>query len=219
MSRLRLALFDCDGTLVDSFAANVEAMAAACAECGLPPPPRDAHRAAIGVPPRLQMPRLFPGLDAGRHQAMVDAFFRHIRGIGRVEPLYPGAREAIAALDAAGWLLGVATAKSGIGLRKNLADHDLARHFLTLQTIDTNPAKPSPAMVHGAMAAVGAAAVDTVVIGDSVYDMEMARNAGVAAVGVAWGYHDAAALTAAGARAIAPDYGALPALLADLVPA
>lgn len=217
-ARLRLALFDCDGTLVDSFAANMEAMAAACAECGVPAPSPEALRNAMGIALRLQIPRFFPQLDDARQQVVADTFLRHIRGIGRVEPLYPGAREAIAALDTAGWL-GVATAKTGIGLRKNLADHGMTQTFLTLQTIDANPAKPSPEMVFHALAATGVDAARTVVIGDSVYDMEMARNAGVLAIGVAWGYHDAAALTAAGARAIVADYAALPDLLSDLVPA
>lgn len=215
---LRLALFDCDGTLVDSFAAIHEAMLATCTECGVTAPSPEAHRAAMGITLRLQMPRFFPDLDDNRHQEMADSFFRHFRGANRVEPLYTGAREALADLGSVGWLLGVATAKSGIGLRKNLDDHGLHRHFLTLQTIDTNPAKPNPDMVLKAMAALGVDAANTVMIGDSVYDMEMARHAGVIPLGVAWGYHDAKALITAGARAVATDFAALPALLADLVP-
>ena len=215
---LRLALFDCDGTLVDSFAAMHEAMAAACEECGQAPPTPAQHRAVMGIPPRLQMQRFFPRLDEARHQPIIDAFFRHVRGAALVEPLYPGVADTLRRLDAAGWLMGVATAKTSRGLHKNLADHGLRHRFLTLQTIDSNASKPNPEMVLKAMAALGVAAANTVMIGDSIYDMEMARHAGVLPLGVAWGYHDETSLTAAGARAIAPDFAALPALLAALMP-
>ena len=215
---LRLALFDCDGTLVDSFAAMHDAMAAACDECGQAPPTPDQHRAVMGIPPRLQMQRFFPRLDEAGHQPIIDAFFRHIRGAARVEPLYPGVVDTLHRLDAAHWLMGVATAKTSRGLHRNLDDHGLHHHFLTLQTIDTNPSKPNPDMVLKAMAALGVAAANTVMIGDSIYDMEMARHAGVVPLGVAWGYHDAKSLTASGARAIAPDFASLPALLAELMP-
>ena len=215
---LRLALFDCDGTLVDSFAAMHDAMGAACLECGQVAPTPDQHRAVMGIPPRLQMQRFYPQLDAAQHQPIVDAFFRHFRGAAQVEPLYPGAREVLHQLDTAGWLMGVATAKSSRGLQKNLDDHGLHHHFLNLQTIDTNPAKPNPEMVLKAMRSLGVDMANTVMIGDSIYDMEMARNAGVLPIGVAWGYHDARSLTAAGARTIAPDFASLPALLAELMP-
>lgn len=215
---LRLALFDCDGTLVDSFAAMHDAMGAACLECGQVAPTPEQHRAVMGIPPRLQMQRFYPQLDALQHQPIVDAFFRHFRGAAQVEPLYPGAREVLQQLDTAGWLMGIATAKSSRGLQKNLDEHGLRHHFLSLQTIDNNPAKPNPDMVLNAMRALGVDAGNTVMIGDSVYDMEMARHAGVIPLGVAWGYHDARSLTAAGARAIAPDFAALPALLAQLMP-
>lgn len=215
---LRLALFDCDGTLVDSFAAMHDALAAACRECGQAAPTPDQHRAVMGIPPRLQMQRFFPHLGDARHQPIVEAFFRYIRGAGRVEPLYPDVIRTLHQLDTAGWLMGVATAKTSHGLQKNLADHGLQHRFLTLQTIDTNPSKPNPEMVLKAMAALGVDAANTVMIGDSIYDMEMARHAGVIPLGVAWGYHDARSLTAAGARAIAPDFAALPALLAELMP-
>lgn len=215
---LRLALFDCDGTLVDSLAAAHGAMNAACLSLGVDPPSEAEHRSVFGVPVLAQMTRLFPVLEPARHQALADSFFHHHRSANQLEPLYAGAREAIRAIEAANWLLGIATAKSGRGLQQTLDRHGLHRHFLTLQTADTNPAKPNPAMALNAMRVLGVDAENTVMIGDSVYDMEMARHAGIIPLGVAWGYHDAHALMAAGARAVATDFAALPALLADLVP-
>ncbi len=120
---------------------------------------------------------------------------------------------ALTALRDSGWRLGVATGKSDRGLALLLAHHGLARHFTTLQTADRHPSKPHPAMLEAAMAEAGASAAGTVMIGDTGFDMGMARAAGVRAVGVTWGYHAADELTAAGADVLAHDAADLPRLL------
>ena len=111
--------------------------------------------------------------------------------------------EALDAFEAAGWLLGVATGKSDRGLSLILAHHGLSDRFVTLQTADRHPSKPHPSMLETAMAEAGALARDTVMIGDTVYDVEMALAAGARAIGVAWGYHAPDELLAAGAEAVA----------------
>jgi phosphoglycolate phosphatase len=119
------------------------------------------------------------------------------------EPLFPGAREMLAAVEADGCLLGIATGKSRRGVAAALERHGLEGRFLTIQTADEGPGKPHPGMLLRAMGEVGADPAATVMIGDTSFDMEMARAARTDAVGVAWGYHPAHALRRAGARVVA----------------
>lgn len=220
--RARLALFDCDGTLADSQREIVVAMGAAFERCGLAPPPPPAIRAAIGLSlPRLMM-QLAPTLDEAAQEALVDAyretFFEHRTAAGAgPEPLYDGVVAALDTLRDDGWLLGVATGKSQRGLVRLLTAHGLIDRFVTLQTADFHPSKPDPAMCRAAIVEAGVTARDTVVIGDTGYDMAMARSAGARALGVEWGYHPVAELLRAGAEAVAEHPAALPALLETML--
>lgn len=216
---LRLAVFDCDGTLVDSQANICRAMEAAYAGAGLPPPPRVAIRGIVGLSLVEAVAVLAPDAPPALHEQLAEdykAAFRAMRAAGEleVEPLYDGLVAALDTLSAAGWLLGVATGKSDRGLAHVLAHHGLAGRFVTLQTADRHPSKPHPSMLHEAMAQAGTDPHMTAMIGDTSYDMEMARAAGVRAVGVTWGYHDAAQLWAAGADAVIHDYADVPGALA-----
>jgi phosphoglycolate phosphatase len=121
------------------------------------------------------------------------------------EPLYDGIADLIHELHAAGWQLGVATGKSDRGLNLCLTHHGLIDRFVTLQTADRHPSKPHPSMIAMAMAEAGASRETTVMIGDTSFDIEMAVNARVRGVGVAWGYHRPDDLIAAGAVAVAMD--------------
>ncbi len=214
---LRLAIFDCDGTLVDSQADITLAMEAAFAAHALPAPPRAAIRRIVGLSLAEAIRRLSPECDAETGASLVQAYkdaFRARRTSGVLEePLYDGIAALIADLDAAGWLLGVATGKSDRGLAHCLDRHGLTGHFITLQTADRHPSKPDPAMIEACLAASGATREHTVMIGDTAYDMAMAANAGVRAIGVDWGYHQAEDLLAAGAAAVAGSVGELRALL------
>jgi phosphoglycolate phosphatase len=214
----RLAIFDCDGTLVDSQANICRAMEQCFAEHDLAPPSRPAIRGIVGLSLVPAIARLLPEAAADRHESLAAAYkraFSAMRSAATLdpEPLYPGIAELLDALQAAGWLLGVATGKTDRGLQAILDHHGLTGRFATLQTADRHPSKPDPAMVAAAMATVGAAATDTVMIGDTSFDMAMARNAGVRALGVGWGYHSPAALFAGGADAVATDAAALRAQL------
>lgn len=203
---IRLAVFDCDGTLVDSGAPIQAAMEAAFAELDLTPPAWTETRALVGLSLIEVMTRLAPGQTAPRHHDLAEAYkraFAAARHAGQVEePLFPGIAEALAAFDDAGWLLAVATGKSDRGLRLCLQQHGLAGRFVSLQTASRHASKPDPSMLFAALADAGAEAHNAVMIGDSSFDMQMARAAGVRAIGVTWGYQPEARLRATGADAI-----------------
>jgi phosphoglycolate phosphatase len=206
---VRLAVFDCDGTLVDGQAAVCDAMDAAFAAHGLPAPDRHLVRRSVGLSLPQAVRVLLPDADEALQQGLDHAYrtaFRTAREAGQlVEPLYAGVRELLDALRDDGWLLGVATGKSDRGLEHCLATHGLSRHFVTLQTADRHPSKPHPAMLDAALFEAGALPEHAVMIGDTAYDMVMAVNGGVRALGVDWGYHTPAELTEAGAEAVARD--------------
>jgi 23S rRNA pseudouridine955/2504/2580 synthase len=191
--RLRLAVFDCDGTLVDSQHAIVACMHAAFASESLGLPEAEAVRRLVGLPLSECVARLAVGADAARQARLVDAykenFFVLRQRPDHHEPLFEGCLDALAAIEDAGWLLGIATGKARRGLDAVLARHGLGARFVTLQTGDLGPGKPHPAMLERALVETGVAAADCVMIGDTTYDMEMARSAGVAGIAVAWGYH------------------------------
>ena len=203
----RLAIFDCDGTLVDSQHNICAAMDACFAAAGLAPPARDRTRSVVGLSLPEAMRALVPDAEPGFHDSLAERYkqaFWALRADGLAEePLYEGIAALVDALAADGWLLGVATGKSDRGLAICLDHHGLADRFVTLQTADRHPSKPHPAMIEQAMADAGAAPQTTWMIGDTSYDMAMARAAGATAIGVTWGYHPAEALLGAGAHHIA----------------
>lgn len=220
MTGNRLALFDCDGTLVDSGANICLAMERAFDANALVPPPRAVIHRIVGLSLSEAMAELHPQADDSLNirlaQSYRDAFVA-MRGTPDFthEPLYPGIADVIVALAEDGWMLGVATGKSDRGLAIILATHGLTDRFVTLQTADRHPSKPHPAMALAAIAEAGASPATTVMIGDTSYDMMMAQAAGMHAVGVDWGYHSPDELREAGASHVVSDAAALiPALLA-----
>ena len=92
----------------------------------------------------------------------------------------------------------------------------MAHHFVTIQTVDNNPGKPHPGMIQQAMAETGAGPEETVMIGDTSFDMIMARTAGCRALGVSWGYHATEELLGSGAEALAESFTDIPGHLARL---
>ena len=211
MSAVKLAIFDCDGTLVDSGATIYTALKASLEEHGHPvPPPREARR-VVGLSLSQAIAMLAPATSADELHAMVESYryaFQRLRMAGQVEePLFDGIAQLIEALDGDGWILAVATGKSDRGLRLCLESHGLAGRFKSLQTADRHPSKPHPAMALAAMAEAGAGPARTVLIGDTAWDMGCALAAGVGAIGAAWGYHDDDELLAAGAHCIAAEPG------------
>ena len=217
----RLIVFDFDGTLVDSLQFIVTAYSRAFEDQGYPAPAPEAVRRVVGLRLETASARLLPDAEgmetAERIAAAYRVAFQDMRARNLVdEPLYPGVRETLARLDEPQVCLGIATGKSRRGLLGSLERHDLSGRFVTLQTSDDGPGKPHPEILHRAMSEVGAEPEETVMIGDTSYDMEMAANAGVGALGVAWGYHGAEELRASGAAHVVESFPELPASLAAL---
>ena len=193
-------------------------MELAFGEAGLKLPDRHDVRRIVGLSLPVAIRKLAPQASveqlAVAVQAYKDAFFA-ARQEGRVhEPLFDGVLDLLAGLHGAGWRLGVATGKSDRGLKTVLASHGLTDLFCTLQTADRHPSKPHPSMIETALADSFARPEHAVMIGDTHFDIEMARSAGVRAIGVAWGYHTVEELVDAGADAVATSAAHLRELLA-----
>lgn len=203
---LRLALFDCDGTLADSEYAIIAAMQQAFRLCDLPPPAPQQIRQIIGLSLVRGVDRIAADLDPDIRHAIVEAyrhaFFTERTSAAAPEPLFDGMVGVLDQLAATGWQLGIATGKSQRGLLRLLDAHGLTGRFVTLQTADHHPSKPDPSMAHAAMRQTLVRPDHCVVVGDTAFDMAMARAAGAGAIGVTWGAHDAAQLHDAGATAI-----------------
>jgi phosphoglycolate phosphatase len=215
---VRLIVFDCDGTLVDSQHLIVEAMGTAFVAGGLPAPARSRVLRHIGLSVSEAVAGIGESLDEALIAHIAAAYKTAFSGLrqrpGFSEPFFPGARELVEELARdERVLLGIATGKSRRGVDLLLQREELAYAFATLQTADDAPSKPHPGMLQRAMNETGLGPADTIMIGDTTYDMLMARNAGAKPVGVAWGYHTPQELTEAGAVAVAEDCDQLLALL------
>jgi phosphoglycolate phosphatase len=203
----RLAVFDCDGTLVDSGAPIYAALKTCLEQNGIPVPPPSVSRRVIGLSLTEAMAALLPKESGDRHAQLADDYrraFTDLRASGDVEePLFDGVLDLLDALEGDGWLLAVATGKSVRGLKHCLDRHDIHARFVSLQTADRHPSKPHPSMVEQAIADAGASAQTTIVVGDTSFDMAMAANAGAVGMGAGWGYHEPQELIEAGAIAVA----------------
>ncbi len=219
----RLAIFDCDGTLVDSQAIICRAMREAFVLEKLVPPEDSATRRVVGLSLTEAMRALLPQAEHDLHVRLAETYkraFQGLRAAGEVEePLFTGIPDVLKALDADGWMLAVATGKSDRGLKHCLEVHDIDRYFVSLQTADRHPSKPNPSMIVQAMADAGAAPGSSVMIGDTSFDIGMGINAGCLTVGVAWGYHDAAELFDEGAHFVADRPDQLPEILRTAIAA
>lgn len=213
-----LIVFDMDGTLIDTQGLISEHMATAFSGHGLPEPTPADVRQIIG----LSLPVAIARLARSEDPVFVDRVVETYRAAYRSgleqsadrEPLFPGARAALDRLRTRpDILLGIATGKGLAGVSRILANHGLTDYFVTLQTPDHNPSKPAPGMLLRAMAETGMSPNETIMIGDTVFDIELAVNAGCRSVGVTWGYHDPADLLRAGAWAIIDSYEQLDAAL------
>ncbi|MDO5613603.1 MAG: HAD-IA family hydrolase [Paracoccus sp. (in: a-proteobacteria)] len=209
---MKLVVFDVDGTLVDSQALIVQAMNYAFDLAGVPHLPRETVLSIVGLSLPQAVAALLPDAAPQVQAAVVDGY-KHAymtNRVGNEPPLYPGARDCLDALAARDdLLLAVATGKSRRGLDAVLAAHGLTQRFISLQTADFHPSKPHPAMLMAALDDGGVRPDAALMIGDTSFDMEMARAAGVAGWGVGWGYHPATALRDAGAQRVEADFASL----------
>ena len=213
---IKLVLFDCDGTLVDSAAIIHDCMERTFIEAGLPSPDLASTKSVIGLTLNLAIACILGREPDPAVEAMADRYRHHFHEIRREagfhEPLYPGIASLIADLERReDILVGMVTGKSRRGVEAVLAAHGFGRAFAVIRTAEDCPSKPHPAMVLECCDFTGIDAGSTFVVGDAIYDMRMARAAGARAIGVEWGYHDVPALLQAGAEHVL-------ASPADLVP-
>lgn len=204
-----LVIFDMDGTLIDSVALIVETVTNAFEAIHEPPPTETAIRAISGITAREAMGMLSPAASPERIEEILASYRSHYQqqaGVGR-EPLFAGALEALDRLQQRpDTILAVATGKGYRGAVTLLERHSILERFHSVQTPDHNRGKPDPQMLETAMEKAGASRAETVMIGDTVHDMHMAKAAGVGAIGVAWGYHTVFDLNAAGADVVLEDF-------------
>lgn len=204
--KLRLVLFDCDGTLVDSALVIQNAMNNVFDKFSYKTPSFDEIRNIIGLSLDVAISRLLQRPVDDEINAMVSSFKQNFsNGIDDIplqEPLFPGIRDLLSKLEVReDILLGVVTGKSRRGIDKICEAYKLKR-FVTLKTADDCPSKPNPAMVLESCSETGVLPADTYVVGDTLYDMQMAKQAGAKAIGVSWGYHTTDALKQAGAEVV-----------------
>lgn len=219
---LRLAVFDLDGTLVDSQHAIVASMRAAFESQALAPPEAAVVRSVIGLPLDAAIERINPDVRGLQTQRIAEGYKHHAHEVqgasaGGPEPLMPGARAVLDRLEAAGVLLAIATGKGRRGLISVLEAHGLRNRFVSLQSADDAPGKPDPTMLRQAINEAGAEVADTVMIGDTVFDLQMAHNASVKSIAVSWGYHQVEHLHSAGPHAMIDHFDELDAVIDTLL--
>lgn len=223
MTALKLAVFDMDGTLMDSQDFICEAMARAFASMELPIPARSEILSIVGLSLHEAVARLAPALDEARISAMAETYkqsfiaLRAERGGEASAPLYPGARDTLEGLHARDdVLMGVATGKARRGLDHACTAHDLGAFFVTKQTADHHPSKPHPSMLWSCLNDTGVDPAQAVMIGDTSFDIEMGRAAGFRTLAVTWGYHPIEELRAAGADLLVDRFEDVSAALDEL---
>ncbi len=200
MNTYDLIVFDWDGTLMDSEARIVHCIQLAAADVGLAVPSNEASRDIIGLGLDEAMARLFPGQRSSSLAALVEAYRTHWLGPD-AEPsrMFAGAESLVQTLHAGGHLLAVATGKSRRGLDKALDESGLQAFFHHTRCADETFSKPHPQMLLDILTDLDTPPGRTLVVGDTEYDMQMAANAGVSAVGVSHGVHAPERLMAHGA--------------------
>lgn len=207
---MKLVLFDCDGTLIDSAAVIHESMEKTFTEAGFPAPELASTKSIIGLTLDIAIARMLKREIDDEINRMVHRYKHHSHTMRSAEnchePFYDGVWELLRELRQSDEiLLGVVTGKSRRGLDSLVDKYDLGSALITTRTADECPSKPHPAMVLECCVETGIDPGRTIVIGDAIYDMQMAGNAGARAVGVTWGYCNRAALIEAGADHIVED--------------
>jgi phosphoglycolate phosphatase len=202
-----LILFDCDGTLMDSHIAIVQAMQKAFCLCGLAKPSTRAVYDVIG----LSLDRAIGQLAGNKRlvEKIKYIYREHYRAAEPDLKLYPGVHETLQTLRHRGYWLGVVTGKSTAGLLRVLDTFDLQDYFYVLRTADCCNSKPHPAMVLECMVEMGVEAAQTCVVGDALFDIQMAHAAGITALGVSFGVSGSDELERIGAMAVVDDFSDL----------
>jgi phosphoglycolate phosphatase len=198
-----LIVFDWDGTLMDSTATIVASIQAAARDLGLAVPDHRSASYVIGLGLEDAMKVVLPGLDPKSYPRVVERYRYHYLSQDKSLTLFEGAREMLLDLSSQGYFLAVATGKSRVGLNRALNTAGLMSLFDSTRCADETFSKPHPAMLQEITRELGQDMQRTVMIGDTTHDLQMAGNAGAAAIGVHYGAHPAHEL-----EALSPMFGA-----------
>lgn len=211
----RLVVFDWDGTLMDSIGTIVACTVATMRDLGISGVAEETVRATIGLGLVEAFDTLYPGSSPEERQRVLDRYRHHwIETYHRRSLPVAGAIDTLDTLAAAGYWLAVATGKSRQGLDRDFASTGLGPRFLATRTVSEAPSKPNPQMLLDLMDELGVRPEETVMVGDTSFDLEMARSAGSTAVGVLTGSHPRETLVAAGALECLESVAGLPGWLA-----
>jgi phosphoglycolate phosphatase len=212
----RLVVFDWDGTLMDSAASIVGCMEQSLLDLGLPVPPEEERRATIGLGLNDVLERLCPNQGREVHQRVVERYRHHWFATYRHRSVpFPGAVETVRALGNGDRFLAVATGKGRQGLDYELRETGLRELFLTTRTVNESPPKPSPEMLLEITDELGVRPEETLMVGDTTFDLEMAHHAGAPSVGVLSGSHSREELERWRPLTCLPSVVDLPGWLAD----
>lgn len=200
-----LLILDCDGTLVDSAGHIAAVFNETVAAFGHTPLPHERIGRVIGLSLEDALTRLLPHSPADERVRIIHAYRARyaVDAAGR-DPLFAGVRDFLDTVRREGRWMAMATGKSRPGASRVIAEHELEDYFATIRTGDLCRPKPHPEMLHQILDELGVPADRAVMVGDTTFDVEMARSAGIRAVGVGWGAHPSAELTQAGAELVVP---------------
>ncbi|MCX0433797.1 HAD family hydrolase [Aeromonas veronii] len=226
MQDIRLAIFDWDGTLMDSVGRIVACVQGAARDCELAVPSPAQIRQIIGLSLDVAMSRLFPlcsgsgsgsgsGATSGERQiaAIIDRYRHHYLHDATPSPLFAGAGELLHDWQLRGLQLAIATGKSRRGLDRVLDETGLRSLFVTSRGADEARSKPDPLMLEQILDELRLSPRQAVMIGDSVHDMAMAEAIAMPRIGVTWGVDSSDALSRHGPVAVVDSMTALHALL------
>ena len=220
--RLRLAVFDVDGTLMDSATSIVDGVMACWQACGFKEPDPVHVRRIIGLPWKQSIAELIPGAGDAEFAAIRNYHDEVARGVRppatRAEiSLFPGALEILETLEGAGYLLSIITSRSLDRLEEMLETQGIRSRFVALKTVDHGPGKPNPHLMLQTLSETGVEKQDAVMIGDTTFDILMACNAGTSAIGVSWGVHETVELHEAGAHRVVDRFHDIPDAIHGLI--
>ncbi|MTI11273.1 HAD-IA family hydrolase [Curvivirga aplysinae] len=220
MDRPKLVIFDCDGTLTDSQSRIVTATCYAFLQEGFEEPSRKDICHQVGLPLMQMMYNLCQKDDMDLLHRMVENYKKAVYEVKlpgtQMSPLFPDCRKTLTKLYDKGYFLGIATGMGRRGLERTVKDHGIDHLFTTLKSADDGPGKPNPDILLDSMLECGVEASDTVMIGDTVYDIEAGVNARAISIGVDWGYHAPEMLLQAGSYKVISSFNDLPELLDEV---
>lgn len=213
--RYDLIVFDWDGTVMDSTAVIAASIQSACRDLKLPVPDDATARHVIGLGLMQALRHAVPDAPEAMYEPLMQRYRHHFLAQNDAIPLFDQARDTIAELHGAGYQLAVATGKNRNGLDHALQSTNMGEYFHATRTADRTFSKPHPAMLLEIMGELDVAPERTLMIGDTTHDLQMAVNAGVAAVGMTHGAHPAGQLRELKPIALLNDFAELRAWFKD----